>query len=342
VTIPGSGVNAERIRELEGLNPRALPDEVLASTEPLVLRGLAADWPMVRAALESPAAATAYLRHFYKDATVVVMSGDPAIGGRFFYNDDLSGFNFRTYRTGLDGVLDELARFAGDSNAPATYVGSSAIDTVLPGFRVENDFNFGARAPLASIWIGNRTRIAAHHDLPDNLACVVAGHRRFTLFPPEQIGNLYVGPLDNTPAGQPISLVDFARPDYERFPRFAEARKAARFAELGPGDAIFIPSMWWHHIESLDAFNVLVNYWWRQSPAHMDAPIGALMLALMTVRDLPPAQRAAWENMFRHYVFEADDATAAHIPEYARRSLGKLDANAIREMRAIILARLNR
>jgi len=334
--------NAERIREVAGVDPRALPDEVLASTEPLVLRDLAADWGIVRAALESQAAATAYLRRFYKDSSVVVMSGEPAIGGRFFYNDDLSGFNFKTYRTGLDLVLGELARFAGHSNSPSTYVGSSAIDTVLPGFRAENDFNFGSRAPLASIWIGNRTRIAAHHDLPDNLACVVAGHRRFTLFPPEQLANLYVGPLDFTPAGQPISLVDFARPDYQRFPRFAEALKAARLAELGPGDAIFIPSMWWHHIESLDAFNVLVNYWWRQSPAHMDAPIGALMLALMTVRDLPKEQRAAWENLFRHYVFRAGDETTAHIPEHARGSLGALDASLVSGLREIVLARLNR
>ncbi len=332
--------NAELIREVEGVDPRALPDEVLESTEPLVLRGLAAGWPMVRAGLESQESATTYLRRFYKDASVVVMSGEPAIGGRFFYNDDLSGFNFKMYRTRLDGVFGELTRFSDDAKAPSMYVGSTTIDTVLPGFRAENDFNFGARAPLASIWIGNRTRIAAHHDLPDNLACVVAGHRRFTLFPPEQIDNLYVGPLEFTPAGQPISLVDFARPDYERFPRFAEALKAARVAELGPGDAIFIPSMWWHHIESLDTFNVLVNYWWRQSPAHMDSPIGALMLALMTVRDLPPAQRAAWENLFRHYVFQADDETAAHIPERARRSLGALDANLVRELRANFLARL--
>ncbi|HYJ40566.1 MAG TPA: cupin-like domain-containing protein [Steroidobacteraceae bacterium] len=334
--------SAERIGEVAGVDPRALPDEVLESTEPLVLRGLATHWPMVRAGLESQAAASAYLRRFNKDATVVVMSGEPEIGGRFFYNDDLSGFNYKMYRTRLDGVLGDLTRLSADTNAASMYVSSTAIDTALPGFRAENDFNFGVRKPVASIWIGNRTRIAAHHDLPDNLACVVAGHRRFTLFPPEQIANLYVGPLEFNPAGQPISLVDFAQPDYDRFPRFAEAQKAARVAELGPGDAIFIPSMWWHHIESLDAFNVLVNYWWRQSPAHMDSPMGALMLALMTVRDLPPAQRSAWENLFRHYVFQANDETVTHIPEYARRALGPLDANLVRELRANVLARFNR
>jgi len=100
--------------------------------------------------------------------------------------------------------------------------------------------------------------------------------------------------------------------------------------------------MWWHHIESLDAFNVLVNYWWRQSPAHLDSPMGALLLALMSVRDLPPAQLAAWENLFRHYVFHAGDETVAHIPERARRALGPLDANLVRELRANVLARFNR
>jgi hypothetical protein len=319
-----------------------LSDSLLASTEPVVLRGLVAHWPAVRASLESPAAGISYLNRFYKDATVFVMSAGPEIGGRFFYNDDLTGFNFQMHKARLDAVLGELQRFAGDAGAPSIYVGSTTIDTALPGFRAENDVYLGARQPLASIWIGNRTRIAAHHDLPDNLACVVAGHRRFTLFPPDELENLYIGPMEFTPAGQPISLVDFAQPDYRRFPKFARALERAHVAELGPGDAILIPSMWWHHIESLDTFNVLVNYWWRQSPAYMDSPIGALMLTMMTVRDLPPAQRAAWENMFRHYVFEADGATAVHIPENVRRSLGKLDAQAMREMRAIIMARLNR
>jgi hypothetical protein len=334
--------NPEPIREVAGVDPRALPDTVLRSAEPIVLRALACEWPMVRAGLESQRSASGYLRRFYRDAPVVAMAGAPAIGGRFFYNDDLTGFNFKLHRTRLDSMLAELEGVPDGADAPSIYVGSASIDAVLPGFRGENDFGFGTRQPVASIWIGNRTRIAAHHDLPDNLACVVAGHRRFTLFPPEQVANLYVGPLEFTPAGQPISLVDFARPDLDRFPRFVDAVKAARVATLGPGDAIFIPSMWWHHIESLDAFNVLVNYWWRQSPVHMDSPIGALMLALITVRDLPPEQRAAWENLFRHYVFHANDETSAHIPEPQRRALGELDANLVRELRANILARLNR
>lgn len=330
------------IREVPGLEARALPDRVLESSEPLVLRGLVSQWPLVQAARESASAARRYLLGFYRDATVGAMLGMPDIEGRFFYNEDLSGFNFKSVKIRLDAVLDEIERHAGDPHPPSIYVGSTTIDTALPGLREHNDLDLGSRNALASIWIGNRTRIAAHHDLPDNLACVTAGRRRFTLFPPEQLANLYVGPLDLTPAGQAISLVDFANPDLRRFPKFSEALKEARVAELAPGDAIFIPSMWWHHIEALEAFNVLVNYWWRQSPAWMDAPISALMLSIMTVRDLPPAQRAAWQNLFRHYVFEADEHTAAHIPEKARWSLGPLNADAVREMRTRLLARLNR
>ena len=333
---------AKPMREIAGLRPADLGPDILASAEPLLLRGLVANWPMVAAARNSPQAAIDYLRRWYVDATVNAMLGAPEIDGRFFYNEALDGFNFQPMRVRLDAVLDELETQLATPRPPALYVGSTTIDGALPGFRAENDVGLGARDPLASIWIGNRTRISAHYDLPDNLACIAAGHRRFTLFPPGQQHNLYVGPIDLTPAGQPVSLVDFARPDFGRFPRFAEALANAQSAELAPGDALFIPSMWWHHVEALDDVNVLVNYWWRQSPAWMDTPNNALMHALMTVRDLPPAQRAAWAELFRHYVFEADADTAAHIPPAARGLLGPMDDNASRMVRAQLLKRLNR
>lgn len=332
---------ADSVREVSGVDPNALPDDILEAAQPVVLRGLVAKWGAVRAGMQSADAARAYLRRFYRDATVNAMLGPPSIEGRFFYNDDLTGFNFRTARMRLDTVLDEIARHERVEQPPAIYVGSTTIDTCLPGFRAENDLALSERQPLASIWLGNRSRIAAHFDLPDNLGCVVCGRRRFTLFPPEQLANLYVGPLDPTPAGQAVSLVDFARPDLHRFPRFADAVRSAQIAELGPGDALFIPSMWWHHIEALEGFNVLVNYWWRRSPRWMDTPMNALLLAIMTVRDLPPAQREAWRRHFEHYVFGAGDSVS-HIPPHARRSLSPLDADMARELRARLLQNLNR
>jgi hypothetical protein len=330
------------IRELSGLAPGVLSDELLASTEPVVLRGLASSWPMVGKALASQQEAGAYLRRFYRGEKVLAFLGAPEMAGRYFYNEDLSGFNYAAIKAPLDKVLEELDDHKDDVRPPSVYVGSTMIDHYLPGFRAENDLDLGRRQPLVSIWIGNRSRIAAHYDVPDNIAVVAAGRRRFTLFPPEQVANLYIGPLDFTPAGQAISLVDFAQPDLERFPRFTLAMQSARTAELVPGDAIFIPSMWWHHIEALEPFNALVNYWWRQSPPHMDSPASALMLALLTMRDLPPAQRGAWQALFRHYVFESDGSEASHIPPAARRMLAPLDEDGARTLRVQLLKRLNR
>ena len=330
------------VREIAGLGPGDLSAEILTSSQPLILRGLVQSWPMVQAGLVSAQRADAYLRRFYRNAPVVAMLGGPEIDGRFFYNADVSDVNYFPMRVTLDKVLAELEDHRNDEAPPAIYVGSTTVETCLPGFRAENDIKLGSRDGLMSIWIGNPSRIAAHYDLPDNIACVAAGHRRFTLFPPEQLRNLYIGPLDFTPAGQSISLVDFAQPDFARFPKFAEALHHAQVAELGPGDALFIPSMWWHHVEALDRFNVLVNYWWRQSPEYMDTPTNALMLALMTIRDLPPAQRVAWQELFRHYVFETDEHSFDHIPPGARGVLAPMNADTARAVRAQLLQKMNR
>jgi hypothetical protein len=333
---------ARTVRQAPGTGPGAVTQAVLASAEPLLLKGLVAGWPVVTAGLQSATAAADYLRGFYRDATVGAWFGGPDIGGRFFYNDDFTGFNYRPAMTKLDVVLEQVLQHLDDARPPAIYVGSTTVDTCLPGFRDENDLDFGSIDPLASIWLGNKARIAAHYDVPDNLACNVVGRRRFTLFPPAQLENLYVGPLDFTPAGQSISLVDFEHPDLGKFPRFEIALQNAQVAELQPGDALFIPSMWWHHVEALEGLNVLVNYWWRGSPAYMGVPTNVLMHALLGIRDLPEAQRRAWQEIFRHYVFEAEDASFAHIPERSRGVLSPIDEVRARELRALLLNKLNR
>jgi len=330
------------IREVAGVSREALPAELLRGNEPVVLRGLVADWPLVRAGLDGAVRAIEYLRGHARDGEVVAMVAPPDVGGRLFYNTDLSGFNFRVERARLNSVLEAMRQQLGATLPPTMYLGSTTVETFFPGVGAENRVALDAQGALYSIWIGNRTRIAAHQDLPDNLACVAVGHRRFTLFPPDQLSNLYIGPIDFTPAGQAISLIDFAVPDLARFPKFAAAIDEAQTAVLGPGDALFIPSLWWHHIEALDPFNVLMNYWWRQSPDFMDTPMNALMLAILAVRDLPPAQRTAWQEVFRHYVFEPDDAVTAHIPAAARRVLAPLTPDLARDLRARLLKRINR
>jgi len=324
-------------------DPDSLPAELLQAERPFVVRGGFAHWPVVAAARRSDVDLARYLMRHYNGVRVALFELALQLRGRVFYADEtLSSFNFNRHAATLDQVLTGLIGLAETAEPPSLYVGSTTVEAILPGFLQANALGLGERDALVSLWLGNRTRIAAHYDLPDNFAIVAAGRRRFTVFPPEQIHNLYMGPLDPTPAGQPVSLVDFQAPDLQRFPRFTQAWEAGEQAVLEPGDALFIPSMWFHHVEGLDAVNLLINAWWRQVPDYIDSPLSTLRLALMTLRDLPEKERRVWAHHFEHFVFGANDTTWAHIPEAARGLLGPIDENLSRQARAQLLNQLKR
>ena len=308
---------------------------------PFVIRGLVADWPLVRAGLQSGAAARAYLLEHGRDRAFTVNIGEAGAGDRLFY-DEAMAMNFRTGRAGLAEIFAEIDANEGRRDTPAIYLSSIDVKDYFEGLHETNHVDLGAREPIESIWIGTRTLIAAHNDFPHNLACCAVGRRRFTLFPPDQFPNLYIGPLDHTPAGRPVSMVDLRNPDFEKYPRFREALESAQIAELGPGDAIFIPSMWWHHVEALEPFNVLVNYWWRDTPRYLAQPQDALNHALLAIRDLPAVEKELWRQMFDHYVFGDPAAAATHLPEGSRGILDPLDAESAGRIRANLLRSLSR
>ncbi len=329
----------KHINELNRGDFRTVAPEVLESTEPLLLKGLVSHWPSVLAAEGGTASSMSYLRKFSREHPLTVYQGKPEIKGRIFYNNDLSGFNFQRLKMPLVQVLDTLKKECigkPSGEAPSYYVGSTMIDHWLPGFRVDNDLSLDKLSPLVSLWLGNQSKIAAHYDFPNNIACNIAGHRRFTLFPPEQADNLYVGPLDFTPSGQAISLVDTCNPDFESFPNYRTALEVSMSVELEPGDAIFIPSMWWHHVEALDDFNALVNYWWRATPSYLGAPANALQHAIMSMQGLPLEQKRVWKDIFERYVFNEDEIGFEHIPDHAKGVLAGVDE----EMAKAIKARL--
>jgi len=333
------------MRTLEDLAPGALPLEALvAAGEPVILRGIARDWALVQAGLRSTQAALGYLRGFEAGVPVPYSFGGPEIEGRPFYNKDFTRLNVEVRRGLLTQVLDEIEATLEAPRPPTYYVASLLIDRALPGFAQHNDAGLAGQGidASASIWIGNRVTASCHFDTPDNLACCAVGRRRFTLFPPEQIDNLYPGPLEPTPGGQVVSVVDFDRPDFSVHPRFRDALASAQTAELEPGDAIFIPSLWWHHVRSLAPFNVLVNYWWRSSPAFLSSPLPALHHAMWAVRDLPAREKQAWATIFEYYVFGPGERAGHHLPDAARGDLAPFDEPQARRMRAQLLARLNR
>jgi hypothetical protein len=100
--------------------------------------------------------------------------------------------------------------------------------------------------------------------------------------------------------------------------------------------------MWWHHVEALDPFNVMINYWWNTSPAFIDTPMTTLLHAILSLRDRPEPEKQAWRALFDYYVFGDAERPAEHLPEQARGILAPLDDTAARRLRAELLQRLNR
>ena len=310
-----------QVPEIVGVDAASFEERVVAPFAPVVLRGLAADWPAVVAARRSDEALADYLTSLDSGRPAQLFIGPPEIHGRFFYNQALTGCNFQTRAAPLGALLRHLLSTRDKPDMDALYAGAAATDEHLPAWSANNPLPFAIPTARARVWVGNRTHVATHFDEASNIAVVVAGRRRFTLFPPEQMDNLYVGPLHLTIAGPPVSMVDCERPDFAAYPRFAEAWRHAQVAELEPGDALYIPPIWWHDVRALAPFNVMVNHWWEEEAAV--SPLGALKKTLRAVRDLPHAHRRAWRHWFNRFVFDDDAAQAAdHLPEQARGLVG--------------------
>jgi Cupin-like domain len=332
------------VPEWSDVDETTIREVIFGQYRPAVLRGLVRDWPAVKSARASPEHLRGYLAAFDNGRPVDAILMRPEARGRIAYDDRMDGFNFVRNRLPVSAILEQLSRYAAFNDPPSVAVQSALIADCLPSFADENRLWILEPVVEPRIWIGNRVTVPAHFDESNNVACVVAGRRRFTLFPPEQVANLYVGPLDFAPTGAAMSMVQLAAPDLERFPRFRDALAAAWAAELEPGDAIFIPTLWWHHVESLDPkLNVLVNYWWHGAlgaveklPSGMDC----LLHSLLNIKPMRPELRRAWASLFDHYVFSATEADLSHIPSHRRGVLGALSLQAARKMRDFLISRL--
>ncbi len=328
--------NPALIKEYTAVTPAMFEQEIRGANQPAILRGLVADWPVVKAAQQSDDALVQYIADCKPTRPVRALVAPPSEGGRFYYNANMTGFNFGTGKGLLTAFLHDLLQAADDASPPALAVQSEIIETLMPAFAFANQLSLLPDV-APRIWIGNRILVAPHYDLKENIGCCVSGKRRFTLFPPEQMANLYPGPLDLTPAGTPISMVNLKDPDFAAHPNFAQAWATAHVAELEPGDAIYIPYMWWHGVESLSTINILVNYWWTDLPQEFAGPYDALLHAMMAFKHMPEKERAIWQAMVDHYVFEKSGDPASHIPLHARGILSPPSRELFQRMRSMMI-----
>jgi len=304
----------KKIKEWNNVDKKTFHNEILPTNRPAVLRGLVDDWPSVGRAKQSSQSIAEYMLDFEQGLKTTALVSPPEVKGRFDYQPDMKRFNFERSTQPLRKMLEDLINLTKVPNPPAFSIQGLDVEEYFVGFSNENKQLLLEQTENARAWIGNRTTTRTHYDHVDNLACVVAGNRKFTLFPPEQVSNLYVGPLLSTPAGPPVSLVDLAEPDLVKYPKFEAALSEAVEAELEPGDAIYIPYFWWHNVESLDEFNILINYWWSQDSISSDLPYQCLLQSMLSIPQLPKYKRKIWMAFFNHYVFQLESAPGDHLP----------------------------
>lgn len=302
-------------------DPAAFREAVMVPGQPAVLRGAARHWPMLAAGGGVDAVADTLLRHD-SGAAADVFVGDPAIRARYHYDADLAGFNFRRETMTFAAALARIRATAATPEAPSLYMGSLTAETLFPGIAAEVALPFVPPGVSPRIWVGHASHVACHYDVMDNVAVVAAGRRRFTLFPPDAIADLYVGPIDHTLAGQPVALAVGSAPGDPRYPRFERARERALVVELDPGDALYLPKLWWHQVEALGEVNVLVNFWWDGFATGGDQPYTTMLLAMTAIAGRPAAERAAWAAWFDHYVFRRDGHPLAFLPAERHGILG--------------------
>jgi len=250
------------IKQWHSVDLNTFEREILPANQPSHIKALIRNWPVVRAAIHGNDQLLNYLLGFDNGEPVYTIVGPASINGRFFYNDTLNGTNFQSVQAPIAPTMQQLYHRRVRQETESIAVQAAEIRRFLPGFQEVNAMPLLPSSVEPTLWLNNRARVATHFDTKDNIACVVAGRRTFTLFPPEQAENLYIGPTMDTPGGVPISMVDLASPDLDQFPNFSKALNSAQQATLEPGDAIFIPTTWWHAVESLDEINLLINYWW--------------------------------------------------------------------------------
>ena len=333
-----------KIPEYHELGAEQFFEDLALKQQPVVIRGFAEHWPLVASGQKDAQDFAAYLMRFYTGKKARICVAPPAAKKLFFYNDDMTDVNFIRGDERVDLFLGRLLELMDRDLYPAISMQNSLPSELLPGLIDENTSDFFPDVE-PRLWVGNEGIVSAHYDGSDNLACVVAGRRRFVLFAPDQIANLYPGPLNFTPAGAPTSLVDLNEPDFERYPNFKTALANAYSVELGPGDAIFIPMLWWHHVESLEKVNALMNYWWNGSSAKNStppSPIDSLNIALLAMRDLTPEQRKAWRYMFDHYLFKCGIDPGSYIPEHQLHVLGEMSPEYVRVIKDFFAEKLKK
>jgi HSPB1-associated protein 1 len=246
----------EKIEYVSSLPARALLDNYVRQSKPVVLQETGRRWTAARK--WTPA----YLFERYGDVRVHVR------GSRFGMKD-IGDMPLSAY---LDWLLNGRHDGGGNQVDPllAPYPASHrvkpyvAYDARLMQTDLASDLDFASLLPegytfrTTRCWIGPEGAATPLHSdsWGFNLFYQVYGRKRFLLFDPSQSKLLYPGDLFEF--NTVYSRVNTLNPDHRMFPAFQRAQPV--LLTLEPGDILVLPRCWWHDVETLET-SISVNCW---------------------------------------------------------------------------------
>lgn len=251
--------------------PTAEEFDVLAlrDAKPILLKGCLEDWPLYRELSRRNTANEKldWLNSLIGHRRIHYTTIPPQQCGHLGFSENLDRQNFtlkssrrKTRFVDYSAVLRErlLAPELG------TVCMLSVKTFMLPELELaapELPYFSKLRTLRRGVWIGSGGRVAnLHFDPLHNMIATVEGKRRVVLFPPECTASLYPSPLDRGLGGAVASRARLLDADFERFPRLGAAMEQGYVAECEPGDLLYIPPLWWHHLETF-GLNVMINSW---------------------------------------------------------------------------------
>lgn len=121
--------------------------------------------------------------------------------------------------------------------------------------------------PEWNMWIGTKGNIAStHYDVTDNFFFQLHGSKKFYISPPQHFYDMHTFPRMH-PSDRQSQIIwdDFGR-DLESFEKLLETfpnydQVSIDTAVLGPGDILFLPSLWFHRVEAISSISVSVSMW---------------------------------------------------------------------------------
>jgi len=240
-------VEIGQLDRIKSLPPAGELYTSLRHRRPIIFEGVAADWPAYKKwSLD-------YFENIFGDTLVTAgvvkkakVAADQTVGlhyERIPFREAAKSLREQASHEGNGLYLATLLR-----ELPPSLV----QDAPAPGFCQNGLWH------RSKVWLGSAGMMSPlHYDIPDNLHVQISGRKRFTLLAPDQGRYLYPWPLlSKLPT---ICKASLEEPDFEKYPRLREA--SAFTGVLEPGDALFVPSFWWHQAKALSQ-SLSVNYWW--------------------------------------------------------------------------------